>query len=361
MAILRARAIAALAATALLLAACSGDSPDDGAGDVFIRSLPTSTALPTREPAATATPEPTVTAMPEATATALPPTPTLPPPPTVAPTNEAPPSPTPAAPTGDEGSAGVSPASVPQGGVFVVRLRNASVEPTPVVFFSGVSYAMLLQAQLWWAVIGVAADFPPGQQAVQINTDTDGEPIITIDVTDAAFPEEVVELPPETSGLLTDAPAIETERQLLESLYAGLTLERLWSGPFAMPATGALGDGFGFKRSFNGGPYSNHTGLDILATEGAPVTAANTGRVVYTGALQLRGNTIVIDHGAGVFTGYHHLSQINVAQGQTVIQGETIGAVGATGLVTAAHLHWELIVRGVRVDPLPWTQAEIAP
>ena len=360
MAIQRPKAIAALAAVALFLAACSaGDSPDNATGDVFIRALPTSTALPPASATHTPTPEATFTPTPEATATALPPTATPAPTFTAVPSEQTP-SPAAAAPTGDA-TAELSPASVPQGGVFVVRLRNASVEPTPVVLFSGIEHAMLLQAQLWWAVIGVAADFPPGQQAVQISTDAEGAPILTINVTDAAFPEENVDLPPETSGLLTDTTAIEQERVLLESLYAGLTLERLWSGTFAMPATGALGDGFGFERSFNGGPYSNHTGLDILAAEGAPVTAANTGRVVYTGALQLRGNTVVIDHGAGVFTGYHHLSQIGVVQGQTVSQGETIGAVGATGLVTAAHLHWELIVRGVRVDPLPWTQTEIGP
>jgi murein DD-endopeptidase MepM/ murein hydrolase activator NlpD len=365
MAILRARGIAALAAAVLFLAACSGGgSADDGPGAVFIRSLPTGSAVPAASMTLTPTPEPTFTPTLEPAATALPlsPTTTPPsPPPTLAPTNEEPSSPTPAAPLGEGASAELSPESVPQGGVFVVRLRNASVEPTPVVFFSGVSHAMLLQAQLWWAVIGVAADFPPGQQLVQISTDTDGSPILTINVTDAAFPEENVELPPETSQLLTDAPAIEDENQILNSLYAGLTPERLWSGPFIMPAVGPLGDTFGYRRSFNGGPYSNHTGVDILAAEGAPVVAANTGRVVYTGALQLRGNTVVIDHGAGVFTGYHHLSQIYVTQGQAVVQGETIGAVGATGLVTGPHLHWELIVRGVRVDPLPWTQAEIAP
>jgi murein DD-endopeptidase MepM/ murein hydrolase activator NlpD len=361
MAILRARAIAALAAAVLFLVGCSGDSADDGPA-VFIRSLPTGTATPTASTTLTPTPELTFTPTPESTSTAVPPLTTTAPPasPTLAPTNEEPPSPTPATP-GEGASVELSPDSVPQGGVFVVRLRNASVEPTPVVFFSGVSHAMLLQAQLWWAVIGVAADFPPGQELVQISTDTDGSPILTVNVTDAAFPEENVELPPETSELLTDAPAIQEETQILESLYAGLTPERLWSGVFTMPAAGPLGDTFGYRRSFNGGPYSNHTGVDILAAEGAPVTAANAGRVVYTGTLQLRGNTVVIDHGAGVFTGYHHLSQIFVSQGQTVVQGETIGAVGATGLVTGAHLHWELIVRGVRVDPLPWTQAEIAP
>jgi murein DD-endopeptidase MepM/ murein hydrolase activator NlpD len=360
MGFLRARAIAALAAAVFFLAACSGDSADDGPA-VFIRSLPTGTAVPTAGTTLTPTPELTFTPTPEPTSTAVPPSPTTAPPasPTLAPTIEETSSPTAAAPPGEGASVELSPTSVPQGGVFVVRLRNASVEPTPVVFFAGVSHVMLLQAQLWWAVIGVAADFPPGQELVQISTDTDGSPILTVN--DAAFPEENVELPPETSQLLTDAPAIEDENQILNSLYAGLTPERLWSGVFTMPAAGPLGDTFGYRRSFNGGPYSNHTGVDILAPEGAPVTAANAGRVVYTGTLQLRGNTVVIDHGAGVFTGYHHLSQIFVSQGQTVVQGETIGAVGATGLVTGAHLHWELIVRGVRVDPLPWTQTEIAP
>jgi len=354
---LRAGAIVALAAAALLLAACpAGESPGDEAVGVSIRSLPTSTASPTPEPAATPLPPS--------------PTPSPSPAPTAAPATAEPPSSTPAATTADGGPAGqptfglsveLSPVAVKQGDVFVVRLHNAPAEARPVVFFAGLSYAMLVEAQFWWAVIGVAADFPPGQQWVQVSTGADGLPILTLTVAEGAFPEENVELPPETSQLLTDAPAIEAERQLLDSLYAGLTPEQLWFGPFIMPVTGPLGDTFGLRRSFNGGPFSNHTGVDIIAAEGTPVAAANAGRVVYVGALHLRGNTVVIDHGAGVFTGYHHLSQIGVAEGQAVSQGETIGAVGATGLVTAAHLHWELIVRGVRVDPLPWTQGEIGP
>ena len=363
MAMLRVGAIAMLAAAAAIVAACSSSDSPSGAGEgVSIRSLPTGTALPMAgtpiTPTATLTAAPTLTPTPEPIATSTPE-----PTPTAAPPTQEPPSPTAWALTGNEQSVEVSPAAVPQGGVFVVRLRNAPPEPTPVVLFSGVEHAMLLQAQIWWAVIGVAANFPPGQQAVQISTGTgsDGLPIVTVTVNEVAFPEENIDLPPETSQLLTDAPAIQDETQILDSVYAGLTRERKWSGPFIMPAAGGLGDTFGMKRSFNGGPFSNHTGVDILAADSAPVAAANDGRVAYTGALQLRGNTIVIDHGAGVFTGYHHLSQINVVQGQTVTRGETIGLVGATGLATAAHLHWELIVRGVRVDPLPWTQAEIGP
>lgn len=242
-----------------------------------------------------------------------------------------------------------------------MRLRDSSAETSPTLFFAGLPYPMLWDDGIWWAVVGAAADFAPGEYWVQISSNGEGLPNLVLTVVDAGFPEEYIELAPETGQLLTDAAAIEAERQLLASVYAGLTPERLWSGPFILPAAGALGDAFGLRRSFDGGPFSNHSGLDIAAGEGEPVMAANAGRVAFAGELHLRGNTVIIDHGAGVFSGYHHLSQILVAEGQDVAQGEVIGAVGATGLVTAPHLHWELIVRGVRVDPLPWTQGEIGP
>jgi murein DD-endopeptidase MepM/ murein hydrolase activator NlpD len=89
--------------------------------------------------------------------------------------------------------------------------------------------------------------------------------------------------------------------------------------------------------------------------------AANSGRVAVAQALQLRGNSVVIDHGSGVFSGYHHLAEIMVIEGQEVVQGDVIGTVGDSGLSTGPHLHWEVIVQGTRVDPMPWTQAEIAP
>jgi murein DD-endopeptidase MepM/ murein hydrolase activator NlpD len=70
---------------------------------------------------------------------------------------------------------------------------------------------------------------------------------------------------------------------------------------------------------------------------------------------------VIIDHGAGVFTGYHHMSRIDVAIGAGVVPGQQIGAIGATGLATGPHLHWELIVSGVNVDPVFWTYEGVAP
>jgi murein DD-endopeptidase MepM/ murein hydrolase activator NlpD len=91
------------------------------------------------------------------------------------------------------------------------------------------------------------------------------------------------------------------------------------------------------------------------------VWAAAPGVVAFAGELTVRGTSIMIDHGAGVFTAYHHLSRIDVAQGQFVNQGDNIGAVGMTGLATGPHLHWELIVYGANVNPVSWTIPGVAP
>ena len=70
--------------------------------------------------------------------------------------------------------------------------------------------------------------------------------------------------------------------------------------------------------------------------------------------MPIRGNSVIVDHGAGLMTGYHHLSRIDVAVDDLVQAGTQLGALGATGLTTGPHVHWEVIVHGVNVDPLPW-------
>jgi murein DD-endopeptidase MepM/ murein hydrolase activator NlpD len=78
--------------------------------------------------------------------------------------------------------------------------------------------------------------------------------------------------------------------------------------------------------------------------------------VVLAEKLNVRGNAVLIDHGLGVFSGYWHQSKLVVQVGQTVKRGDLIGYVGDTGLVTGAHLHWEMRVGGIAVDPMQWTQ-----
>ena len=108
---------------------------------------------------------------------------------------------------------------------------------------------------------------------------------------------------------------------------------------------------FGSGRSYNGGPVTSfHRGVDYGGNAGDPVLAAAPGRVSWTGAMPLRGNSVIIDHGAGVKTGYHHLSAIGVAVDDVVAAGDVIGELGSTGVSTGPHLHWEVSVHGVNVE-----------
>jgi murein DD-endopeptidase MepM/ murein hydrolase activator NlpD len=87
------------------------------------------------------------------------------------------------------------------------------------------------------------------------------------------------------------------------------------------------------------------------------VPAANNGRVVFTGALGIYGNTVVLDHGLGLFSLYGHLSEMSVTAGQTVARGDTVGKTGDTGLAAGDHLHFSVMIHGVHVDPVEWWDA----
>jgi hypothetical protein len=145
----------------------------------------------------------------------------------------------------------------------------------------------------------------------------------------------------------------DREGVLLADIYAQVTPLKLWDGRWRAPAEGPISSPFGERRSFNDGPVGgNHGGTDFAAPEGAPVTASNSGRVVLARQLAIRGNMVVIDHGGGVFSGYAHLSAFAVAEGQLVEKGQLIAFVGNSGLSTAPHLHWEISVHSVLVDPM---------
>jgi murein DD-endopeptidase MepM/ murein hydrolase activator NlpD len=162
----------------------------------------------------------------------------------------------------------------------------------------------------------------------------------------------------EVSGVTTNPATIETEQELWDLIMGEVSPDRLWEGPFAFPATRTevFPSVFGSRRNYNLiGYYTYHTGLDFYSLMGEDITAAAPGRVVFAQSLTIRGNATVLDHGWGVFTAYLHQSRILVSVGDMVETGQTIGLVGNTGRVAAPHLHWEVVVGGVPVDPLEWT------
>lgn len=147
---------------------------------------------------------------------------------------------------------------------------------------------------------------------------------------------------------------IRLEAELTRSIYAGRSPDWLGEGGFVLPTDGRVNPNFGRRRIFNDQPRSPHSGVDISSAHGTPVKASNSGRVVLARGLYYAGNTVVIDHGLGVFSIYLHFSRMLVEEGELVRKGESIGEVGATGRVTGPHLHWSVRIRGSRVDPLSW-------
>jgi murein DD-endopeptidase MepM/ murein hydrolase activator NlpD len=297
---------------------------------------PTSTATATLTP--TPTPTSTVTPTPTATPTDTP-TPTGPPQPDV---------------------------ELSQGRTAVLHVGRGGASGASAVF-RGRTYQMVPDDAGFWVPIGVGATVDPGDYVATVTlTDADGAALQTenllvqVDATD--FPQENVDVPTSGPNGLQPPDQVQKELDIRAGIYANESPTKLWSGPFVIPAPGPITTAFGTARGYNGGPIGeHHSGTDIGADEGTPVVAAAAGRVVFAGMLTTRGLSVIIDHGLGVFTAYHHLSSFSVAEGQDVQQGQVIAAVGMTGLATGPHLHWELVVGGQNVDPVYWTYQGVAP
>ena len=149
-----------------------------------------------------------------------------------------------------------------------------------------------------------------------------------------------------------EAERIEREAALVASVLSVVSPEWLGTGSFATPLPeGEPFPNFGQRRLYNNAVASIHSGVDISAPAGTPARAANSGRVVLAANLYYSGNTVIIDHGLGVFTYYGHFSKILVKRGQPVKKGEVIAKVGSTGRSTGPHLHWSVRVLDSRVDP----------
>lgn len=145
---------------------------------------------------------------------------------------------------------------------------------------------------------------------------------------------------------------IADEAQLMADRLARVSPEVLWQGRFVIPVDGPVSSEFGVRRVVNGEARNRHLGVDLAAKTGTPVVTPNQGRVVLVGSFYYSGNTVLVDHGLGVFSLFAHLSQTLVAEGDLVERGREVGRVGATGRVTAPHLHWTVKVGEVNVDPM---------
>jgi len=235
--------------------------------------------------------------------------------------------------------------------------------PSPLSSVTGQAFGQPLAAFVgdtpgtWRALVGIDLGTAPSEYQVTIDaTATDGAalsgayPLVvrpkTFGVRRLRVPQQFV-TPPQSAR-----ERIEREQKRLAEVLSVVSRVRLWHGAFEEPAAGAPVSSFGVRSDYNGQKGTPHLGTDFAGATGSPVRAPNAGRVVLAADLYYSGNTVIVDHGLGLFSLLAHLSRVDVREGDLVARGATVGAVGATGRVTGPHLHWSVRLGRASVDPL---------
>lgn len=237
------------------------------------------------------------------------------------------------------------------GGGYPLRVSIALDDAPMDVFWAGTGYV---------ALFAFGFDEPSGAHTVvtQVFDPATGSTLKQVDsisVLDFDYQKEQVAVPYRLSPLL-DPELNQKELDELSAIYASRTRLAYWDWPFSLPVPGGIVTSrFGGNRIYNGGVLAaHHAGIDFRRAIGEPVYATADGRVVAAQPFEVRGNVIILDHAYGVFSQYAHLSEFHVQAGQYVRRGQLIGGAGATGRVNGPHLHFEIIVNGIPVDPIRW-------
>ncbi len=243
----------------------------------------------------------------------------------------------------------------------VVQLTLTSPEPLESaqaeVFGKQFQFYSEGNSRIWHALVGIDLETKPGPQTVTVRAVTSRKTPVVLEhpltVRSKVFPtrrlsvdEKFVNPPQEMLD------RIERESRRVSEIVSAVTPVRFWKGAFDVPVPGPPISSFGKRSILNGQARSPHAGTDFEGSMGTPIKAPNRGRVVLAAELYYSGNTVILDHGLGLYSYFGHLSRIAVAEGEMVPAGRVVGEVGATGRVTGPHLHWSVRLAETRVDPL---------
>jgi len=246
-------------------------------------------------------------------------------------------------------------ANLPQGGVGLMQIEAADVSGATASWLNHLIDFFPVEGEGYYGLLSVGMEQATRRDnPLVVNiTYADGsrEAInASVEIVQGGFIRQEVTLPTDKAYLL-DAETERGELARLESIFVQSTPERMWDATgFTMPIPAALTSPFGAFRVFNSTLNTRHTGWDIRCTIGTPIFASASGRVVFSGLLPIRGNHVIIDHGYGVYSGYSHLSVVNVTSGQMVTKEQIIGMAGNTGRTSGPHFHWEIAVNGEWID-----------
>jgi murein DD-endopeptidase MepM/ murein hydrolase activator NlpD len=213
----------------------------------------------------------------------------------------------------------------------------------PNLYYAFLPVPALLAPQPYWLTIAYTA--------------TNGAPLSQswpISVVEGPYETQHLELPDDVSGLLSNDVA-GPEWITVTAAWSPRTPQLYWTNNFSRPVSSEYEttSPYGTRRTYyDGGALTYHEGQDFAVPAGVPVLATADGVVALAEPLHVRGNAVILNHGGGVYTGYWHLTEIKVVTGQKVKQGDVLGISGNTGLSTGAHVHWEMRIYGIAVDPL---------
>ncbi len=252
----------------------------------------------------------------------------------------------------------ISPLPLVQGHTFTIQVKTqpgvslkGSLNGLPLAFFPSSENEQI-------ALQGIHALAEPGLAPFSLSAASSSGSEISFQQMMLLQAGYYAQDPPLTVDPSTIDPAnTKPEDDLVKQTTTPATPTKLWDGIFRIPVDepSCIKSWFGNRRSYNGGPYNYfHTGLDYGYCGGINIYAPAAGTVVFTGALTVRGNATIIDHGWGIYSGFWHQEKIMVNVGNQVQPGQLIGIIGGTGRVTGPHLHWEVWANGVQVEPQEW-------
>jgi murein DD-endopeptidase MepM/ murein hydrolase activator NlpD len=257
-------------------------------------------------------------------------------------------------------SLSVSPLPLVQGNTTVIRIVTSSPATISGTLNGYPLHFVQVGETEYLTIQGIHAMATPGLTEFSIAIDAGGNSLRYFSQMVLLQQGFFAQDPPLTVDPATIDKAITVpEDELVKSTTTPVTDPRYWDGIFRLPVDEpwCIKSWYGNRRSYNQSDYVYfHTGVDYGVCATLNIYTPAAGKVVYAGPLDVRGNSIIIDHGWGIYSGIWHQAEIFVTKGDLVDAGQLIGSIGATGRVTGPHLHWEVWANGVQVEPLQWLE-----
>ena len=253
----------------------------------------------------------------------------------------------------------VSPEEVFPGDAFIIQVTDMKIMKMSPVSFMGKKFYFSHYAEHCFIAVGVVEmKTLPGVYPVNLEVGKKRESKDIV-IKPIRFPTMELTLPDNEVFLSTEnLKRVKKEERRLRSIFREVN-RRLWEGDFILPLENEISNPYGTKRIFNEKRISLHRGMDIRGEEGEEVMASNHGRVVLVEELFFGGNTVILDHGQGLYTLYMHLSKSNVRLGEMVLKGRIIGFVGSSGRSSGPHLHFGVKIMDTNVNPLSLVELDI--